>query len=85
MPKTVFCITKWTKHITDNGKAKFTMIEPAGDMVHKFRLKDDDNIIYAYGFSNSDSSFAPMDAYQDSYGVTSIEYYDKDKKEWQVL
>ena len=55
------------------------------DMPHNFRCKDDDGQIYFGGVTNNDSSFAPMDDFQDSYGVTSIEYKNKTTGKWEQL
>lgn len=53
---------------------------------HRFRMKDDDGIIYYYGTCSNDSSFAPLDDFgMPDSGCTSIEYYNKDKKKWEVL
>jgi len=62
--------------------------EQPENMPFKFRLKDDDGEIYAYGCSddcNSEKAFAPLDRYADDYGCTSIEYYNKDTYKWEVL
>lgn len=73
----MFKITKWTKHITDDGKDKVVCPKPKG-LDHKFRLLDDDGVIYAYGYSNNDSSFAPLDCYEGAYGCTEIQYRNKE-------
>ena len=52
---------------------------------YKFRLLDDDGIVYAYGISSDDSSFSPLDKYSDWYGVTMIEYKNPETLEWELL
>lgn len=79
-----FTITKWTRHITDDGKDKVVRPKPE-HMDHKFRLLDDDKVIYAYGYTTNPDSFAPLDRYQDAYGCVEIQYYNPVKKEWETL
>jgi len=44
----------------------------------RFRMKDDDGILYVEGISTSTSSFAPLDDYgEGGLGCTSIEYLEK--------
>lgn len=50
----------------------------------EFRLLDDDGKVYFYGRTNDDSSFAPLDDWKTGYGVTSIEYLNKNH-EWEEL
>lgn len=78
-----FKITKWTRHITDDGKDKVVCSKPE-KLDYKFRLLDDDKIIYAYGYCSSES-FSPLDYYMPLYGCTEIHYYNKDKREWEIL
>lgn len=78
----MYKITKWTRHITDDGKDKVVCPKPK-ELDHKFRLLDDDKIIYAYGYSNDNNSFAPLDRYESMYGCTEIQYYEKGK--WETL
>lgn len=66
-------ITKWCKIITDSGEDEYTHRDVSG-CEHSFRLLDDDGNVYAYGKSNDDSSFEPLDAYAYDYGVTEIQY-----------
>jgi hypothetical protein len=49
----------------------------------KFRLYDGDNATYFDGYSNDDSSFDPLDDLQESYGVTTIKYFENG--EWVEL
>lgn len=58
-------------------------LENKANCVHRFRLLDDDDEIYFYGWSSNSSSFAPLDEWGVSYGCTSIEYMENDK--WEVL
>ena len=70
-------ITKWCASITDSGKDE-TINQKPNNMPYKFRLLDDDGIIYAYGYSDDDSSFEPLDYYMPIYGCTTIEYKNSD-------
>lgn len=82
----MFKITKWTNHITDDGQDKIVAQKPEG-LDYKFRLLDDDGIIYFYGYSNScddEEAFAPLDNYCGAYGVTEIQY-ENQKGEWETL
>lgn len=76
-------ITKWTKEITDDGKDLYTKRKVDGDgETIKFRLLDDDGVIYAYGEmkkeyydeGGEDEIFEPLDYYMYLYGVTEIQY-----------
>ena len=69
----MFKIVKWCKAITDSGKDE-TIAKKPKRLDFKFRLLDDDGEIYAYGYSDNDSSFAPLDRYQPDYGCTEIQY-----------
>lgn len=56
--------------------------------VHKFRCCDDDGDWYFMGVSTSDddeAAFAPLDDIGFAYGCTYIEYWNEDKKEWEML
>jgi hypothetical protein len=53
------------------------------DMPYKFRLKDDDGEIYAYGYAKSREIFAPLDWAMPLYGCVAIEYYEN--KKWEIL
>lgn len=92
----MFCITKWTKAITDSGKDEYTkrllkmkerLIEKYGEVpeLFDFRLLDDDGEIYAYGKSTDDSSFAPLDRYMYDYGCTEIQYKNKITGKYETL
>jgi predicted RNase H-like HicB family nuclease len=86
-PKEVkyYIVTKWTKEITDSGKDEVVSKKP-DHLPHKFRLLDDDNIVYAYGYSltnDDEKAFWPLDRYQNDYGCTIIEYYNNGK--WEML
>lgn len=82
-----FVITMWTKKITDSGKNEYTKVNYKG-YPYKFRLLDDDEIVYAYGYSktnNDENAFLPLDCYEGAYGVTMIEYWNSETKEWEML
>ncbi len=95
----MFCITKWTKAITDSGKDEFTgrlpkmrakLIEKYGSVptLYSFRLLDDDGEIYAYGKSTDNSSeaaFAPLDSYEAVYGCTEIQYKNPVTGKYETL
>ena len=92
----MFCITKWTKNITDSGKDEYTgylpkmkkrLMEEKGEIpeLHKFRLLDDDGEIYAYGVSTNSSSFAPLDHYMYEYGCTEIQYRNPKTGRYETL
>lgn len=92
----MFCITKWTKAITDSGKDEYTkrlpkmkekLIEKYGEVpeLFSFRLLDDDGEIYAYGKSTDNSSFAPLDRYMYDYGCTEIQYKNKVTGKYEAL
>ena len=51
---------------------------------HRFRLLDDDGEVYLYGFSDCDSSFAPLDWSMNLWGCTEIQYRDE-KGQYQTL
>ncbi len=45
------------------------------EMPHKFRLRDDDGIIYYYGFCSEDGDFSPLDDFgMPNAGATEIQY-----------
>ena len=79
-----YIITKWCKSITDDGQDKVINKKPA-NMEYKFRLLDSDGIIYAYGYSDDNSSFDPLDDYIEVYGCTEIQYKNKLTGVWETL
>lgn len=93
----MYCITKWCKSITDSGRDEYTgrqapMIkhytEKYGekpDALHRFRLLDADEIIYAYGVSTEPDSFAPLDYYMPAYGCVEIQYKDPKTGKYETL
>lgn len=93
----MYCITKWTKAITDSGKDEYTgrlatmkkkYAEKYGAEIpelHDFRLLDDDGEIYAYGKSTNADSFAPLDRYMYDYGCTEIQYKNKQTGKYETL
>lgn len=85
--KLPFVITMWTKAVTDSGKDEKTHACHTA-YPYKFRLLDDDGVIYAYGYSktnNDENAFLPLDYYAGAYGVTMIEYRNPKTKEWEML
>lgn len=92
----MYCITKWCKSITDSGKDEYThretklkekLIERYGECpkLYRFRLLDDDGIVYGYGLSDDDSSFAPLDKYESWYGCTEIQYKNPETGIYETL
>jgi hypothetical protein len=83
----MFVITKWCKVITDSGKDEYTH-KQHDNLPFKFRLLDDDNEVYGYGYSDdcdSEKAFAPLDEYEGAYGCTSIEYKNSTTREYEQL
>lgn len=92
----MYCITKWCKVITDDHtdwytgrleKMKAKLMEKKGQIppLYKFRLLDDDGVVYAYGFSTDDSDFDPLDDYMYAYGVVEIQYKNPKTGEYETL
>lgn len=82
-----FVITMWTKEITYSGIDEYTGFNHDG-YPYKFRLLDDDGVVYAYGYSKTnddENAFRPLDYYEGAYGVTMIEYWNSETKEWEML
>lgn len=56
---------------------------------YKFRMKDDDNEVLYHGAADSnddEKAFAPLDDFgRPNAGCTSIEYYNKETRKWEVL
>lgn len=77
-------ITKWCKNITDSGKDEYTGRDTKG-MTERFRLLDDDDIIYAYGKAKEGVDFEPLDYYMYKYGCTEIQYKNKETGEYETL
>lgn len=80
-------ITKWTKHVTDDKQDKTICAKPK-ELNFKFRLLDDDGFVYAYGYSNDDSSeeaFRPLDEIGSQYGCTEIQYKNPKTGEYETL
>ncbi len=68
-----------TKDIIDKGKAVGVCSCNRSDsktaLLHRFRLLDDDGLIYYEGISDDDSSFAPLDDFGEANaGCTEIHY-----------
>lgn len=92
----MYCITKWCRSITDSGKDQYThrlphmkqkLVELHGSVpeLYNFRLLDSDGVIYAYGVSTNDSSFAPLDRYEYAYGCTEIQYKNPKTGKYETL
>jgi len=92
----MYCITKWTKHITDSHQDVYThrldhmkkrLAEKYGSVppLYKFRLLDDDGIIYAYGVTSVPDTFAPLDKYMYDYGCTEIQYKNPETGVYETL
>lgn len=95
----MFCITKWTRRITDSGKDEYTGRLPhmrahlaasgrGSDPLFSFRLLDDDGVVYAYGKStdcSSEAAFAPLDRYESDYGCTEIQYRNPVTGKYETL
>ena len=78
-------ITKWCKSITDSGKDEYVNKDvDKKHMVHRFRLLDDDGIVYGYGVSDS-KSLAPLRNYKASLGCVTIEYKNKSTGKYEPL
>lgn len=83
----MYKITIWTAAVTDSGERKTVAQKPSG-LNHKFRLLDDDGVIYAYGYSDdstSEDAFAPLDEVGEAYGCTSIEYKNQKTGKYECL
>jgi|10_taG_2_1085330.scaffolds.fasta_scaffold54968_3 hypothetical protein len=83
---TTFKITK--DHISDTTPASVEKNqsnenEIKKDFPYKFRLYDGDGELYFEGFSIDNSSFDPQDHFSESYGVTTIKYFENG--EWVEL
>ena len=50
---------------------------------HKFRVFDDDGILYAEGYTDDSSSFKPLDYAMADWGCTEIKYLEGE--EWETL
>jgi|6_EtaG_2_1085325.scaffolds.fasta_scaffold42925_2 hypothetical protein len=55
------------------------------ELPYRFRLLDDDRIIYYYGKSSTDDDFEPQDWGMWNAGVTMIQYYNPSLKQWETL
>jgi hypothetical protein len=77
-----------TKDVIDNGERNGTFgprgaDKPKPGQGTKFRVKDDDGEIYAYGWfvgdADSEEAFSPLDDFAEPYwGCTTIEYKNTD-------
>lgn len=51
---------------------------------NKFRVLDDDGVVYFWGVATTNNNFQPLDD-AECYGCTMIEYYNSEMKEWEEL
>ena len=84
---TSFIITKWCKLITDDSKDwNFTIPKELKEKYKgkgfKFRMMDDDNNIYCYGYCTK-INFIPIDMLGKAYGCVTIQY--KEDGEYKTL
>ena len=77
----LYTITKWCKSITDDGKDLYTGNKLETDNVVKFRLLDDDGIVY----DEDVEGFEPLDRYMYEYGCTEIQYKNEETGEYETL
>lgn len=66
---------------------RFKLHEGREKLIHRFRLYDDDGVLYFSGLSSdkdSEKAFAPLDYCMDSYGCTRIDYL-QDNDNWETL
>lgn len=82
--KRTYQITRWCGWMYDDDVARNFKLENK-EFTHKFRLLDDDGIVYGYGFSIDDSNFDPLDDYMYTYGVTEIQYKNKETGKYETL
>jgi len=75
--------TMWTQEgWVVEGSMKIKIIRP---FPHKFRMYDDDDQCYYEGYCEEEE-FDPLDDYgAPNAGCAYIKYYNKEKKEWEVL
>lgn len=84
--ETKFIMTKWCKCITDDKKDWYVNKDKrTEDLKYKFRILDDDDVVYGYGLCNKNDSFAPVSRYQSDYGVTGIQYKNCDTGKYEFL
>ena len=84
----MFFITKNCACISDSGKDEYRNKGRSHEGMFKFRLLDDDGVIYFYGYSSScddEAAFKPLDYYGEAYGCTMIEYKDPETGEYEQL
>lgn len=65
----------------------FLICETRRRKAQAFRMLDDDGIIYYYGrIAGTFDGFEPLEDFgTPNAGCTSIQLYDRDKKEWNTL
>lgn len=72
----------------DPWKVVVRMPEPEQKFPYKFRVLDDDGVVYATGYSadnSSEDAFAPLDWAASQWGCTYIEYCNPETGEWEML
>jgi len=78
-----FVITKNTKHVSDSGKAVFRKVIVPDNFKQEFRLLDDDDLVYFYGFQSTKyDEFSPLDNYGVDYGCTTLQYKHDITGDW---
>tara|TARA_R110002074_G_C12422967_1_gene656085 strand:- start:784 stop:1080 length:297 start_codon:yes stop_codon:yes gene_type:complete len=82
-----FIITRWTAIVADNNISTRIKVERPSEFTRKFRLRDDDNNTYFYGFQDpmNFDEFAPLDEYGCGYGCTQLQYREDDSDKWKSL
>ena len=80
-----YIITMVTASISDSGKNEYkNQGKKTQAMTEKFRLLDDDGIVYFYGYA-TEQEFDPLDEYGECYGCTMIEYKNPITKKYEML
>jgi hypothetical protein len=58
-------------------------------LTHRFRLLDDDGLIYGEGVANScddEKAFGPLDDFgEGAWGCAAIEYWSETRQQWERL
>lgn len=56
------------------------------DLVIRFRMYDDDGILYYEGRADEDTSFEPLDDFgMPNAGCTYIKYWNDDEQKWETV
>ena len=87
MTKNCFYITKDCIGVLKDFDEKTVDISILPEDGHRFRLYDDDNVLYFegvfYGDCDSEAGFVPLDWAMNDSGCTSIQYLRENK--WETL